>query len=95
MTARFCRVFETERGQIVVLKEYHDEGTDPWVIAFLCQPDGAAGPCIVALAFSEEEKRDQMFDRLTVGTALRLTACVYSCFPDGEFSDEALQQLSS
>lgn len=91
----FCKTFDTEKGQIVAIAQRDDEAKDEWQIAVLCQPDGADSHCQVALAFSTRENRDHMFQQLSERTALRLTAGLYSCFPNGEFSPEAFERVFS
>lgn len=91
----FCKTFDTEKGQIVAITQRDDEAKDEWQIAVLCQPDGADSHCQVALGFSTRENRDRMFQQLSEETVLRLTAGLYACFPNGEFSPEAFEQVFS
>lgn len=88
----FCKTFDTGKGQIVAIAQLDDEATNGWQIAVLCQPQGADSHCQVALGFSTREKRDRMFQQLSEKTVLNLTAGLYSCFPDGQFSQAAFDQ---
>lgn len=89
----FCKTFDTDRGQIVALSQCDTEADNEWQIAVLCQPIGADSHCQVALGFATREKRDLMFDRLSEKTVLNLTAGLYDCFPEGEFSPEAYARI--
>jgi hypothetical protein len=62
MSDDFAKLFSTERGQVVVMKDQNDEA-DPCVRIYF-SPEGL-GTCAVTLSFSDNdagyEKRDKFF----------------------------------
>jgi hypothetical protein len=75
----FAKLYETERGQVLVMLKEGDEGGPE--IRFFVQPEGL-GVCSVALSWDDgtEEswaKADAAFERMNEAAALKSVAPIY------------------
>lgn len=77
MNKPFAKLFDTERGQILVKIDQSDEG-DPEIRFFTSPPGLGVGVCSAALTFEDSEsgweKAEQAFEKVDMEMALKATA---------------------
>jgi hypothetical protein len=65
----FSKTFNTVYGQVVLIKQWDDEG-DP-EIRYYVQPQGQ-NTCSMAFNYDTDEVRDSQFDKATLETAAQV-----------------------
>lgn len=73
----FAKLYETERGQILVMRDEGEEGPE---VRFYCKPAGL-GVCSAALGFKESDEgydaADRYFDEMDREKAVRVAASIF------------------
>lgn len=78
MSMNFAKVFDTERGQILVKLDAGDDGAPE--IRFFAQPEGL-GVCSVALSYEDSDKgwdaAEQVFEQIDEPKAMTAAAEIF------------------